>query len=71
MATLSKFYAVCESGNTDADTVRQFPDRECAELFCDIWRTSHRANAYVREIQQRRMNHPELGQSTLFVELFG
>ena len=63
-----KYQSVCESGNTDADTVIQLPDRECAEMFCDIWRVSHPGtNAYVREV--RHIQHHELGLVRMTVEL--
>lgn len=66
-----KYEAVCESGNTDADTIREFPDRECADLFCQIWRTTHPGtNAWVRETQQRQMEHKQLGRSVMTVELY-
>lgn len=69
--TESKFSAVCESGNTDADTIREFPDRECADLFCQIWRTSHPGtNAWVRETQHRHMEHSKLGRSVMTIELY-
>lgn len=66
-----KYEAVCESGNTDADTVVGFPDRECADLFCQIWRASHPGtNAWVRETQQRQMEHKQLGRSVMTIELY-
>jgi len=66
-----KCEAVCESGNTDADTVVEFPDRECADLFCQIWRASHPGtSAWVRETQHRHMEHKELGRSVMTVELY-
>ncbi len=66
-----KYEAVCESGNTDADTIREFPDHETADLFCQIWRASHPgANAWVRETQQRQMEHKELGRSVMTVDLY-
>lgn len=69
MTTLRKFYAVCESGNTDADTVVPCQDRETAQLFCDIWQASHPgANACVRDI--RHMQHPEFGLVRMTVETY-
>ena len=66
-----KCEAVCESGNTDADTVVEFPDRECADLFCQIWRTTHPGtHAWVRETQHRYMEHNTLGRSVMTVDLY-
>ena len=66
-----KYEAVCESGNTDADTIREFPDHETADLFCQIWRTTHPGtHAWVRETQLRQMEHKELGRSVMKVELY-
>lgn len=71
MKRIIKHEAVCESGNTDADTMVEFPDRECADLFCQIWRASHPgANAWARETQQRHMKHPTLGPSIMTIELY-
>jgi hypothetical protein len=66
-----KYEAVCESGNTDADTVIGFPDRESADIFCQIWRTSHPGtHAWVRETQHRYMEHNTLGRSVMTVDLY-
>ncbi len=68
MATSRKFFAVLESGNTGADKVLQFPDYECAEIACDIWKTAHPSlRAWVR--QNRHMQHPDLGRSVMTVEI--
>lgn len=68
---LVKYEAVCESGNTDADTILQAPDRETAEIFCHIWRVSRPGtNAYVRETQHRQLYNKELGLSVLTLELY-
>lgn len=70
--TTVKFEAVCESGNTDADTVVRMPDRESAELYCRIWRDKHPgADAYVRETQCRPMSDPLLGDSVMVVTISG
>lgn len=45
-----KFFAVCPSGNTDADTVLQYPDRETAQIACEIWKVAHPGtHPYTRE----------------------
>ena len=68
---MTKYFAVCESGNTDADTVMQCPDRESAEMYCDIWRITHPGtSAWVRELQQRHIYHPKLGHCVMTVELY-
>lgn len=67
--TTTKFFAVCESGSTDADVVRQFPDSETAQMFCDIWMAAHPGtSAYVRNT--RRMEHHELGTARMTVETY-
>ena len=66
--TETKFYAVCPSGNTDADTVLRFPDRESAQLACDIWKVAHPGTyPYTRET---RMSYSkEYGRSYTVIEL--
>lgn len=71
MKRIIKYEAVCESGNTDADTIIKFPDSESAEMFCQIWRASHPGTrAWVRETQHRHMQHRHLGHSILTVEIY-
>ena len=71
MKRIIKYEAVCESGNTDADTIMKFPDRESAEMFCQIWRASHPGtHAWVRETQHRYMEHNTLGSSVMTVDLY-
>jgi len=71
MERIIKYEAVCESGNTDADTIRTFPDYETTDLFCQIWRTTHPGTqAWVRETQHRHMKHPTLGHSIMTIELY-
>ena len=69
MKRIVKYYAVCPSGNTDADTILHFPDRDTAELACDIWRTAHpHTRPYVREV--RHIPNNDLGLVRMTIETF-